>query len=113
MAHLEDYQLAQTIYLALQDLRSRSTPATRLELDAIATQAALGPNSRQEDKRSHVEEARAEAWLGICRLAAATAENHYAVNHNELDKIVDLDPLWSVALERAHTWIEEAGAPND
>jgi hypothetical protein len=40
MVQLEDYELTQTIHRALQDLRSRATPATRLELDSIA---APGP----------------------------------------------------------------------
>jgi hypothetical protein len=110
MAHFEDYKQAQTIHRALADLRSRATPATLLELDAVAAQAALPMSWPRQDNRSYVDDARTNAWLGICRIAAATAENQYAVNHNEPDKLVDRDPLWSVALERVQTWIEEANS---
>jgi hypothetical protein len=44
----------------------------------------------------------------ICRLAAATAENQNAVNHNEPYKLVDMSPLWAVALDRVQAWIDEA-----
>ena len=43
----------------------------------------------------------AHAWLAVCRLAAATAENQNAVNHDEPTKVVNIGPLWSVALDRA------------
>lgn len=39
MAHFEDFELVRSIYRALQDLRSRETSATVLELDAIPAQA--------------------------------------------------------------------------
>jgi hypothetical protein len=108
MAHFEDYELAQRIYRALQDLRSRKTSATVLELDAIASQAAIDPNWRQRDSRSYVDETRTDAWLAVCRLAAATAENQNAVNHHEPNKVVDIGPLWSVALDRVQAWVKEA-----
>jgi hypothetical protein len=108
MAHFEDFELARRVYRTLQDLRSRNTSATVLELDAIAAQAAIPPNWQQRENRSYVDEARTDAWLAICRLAAATAENQYAVNHDEPNKFVDIGPLWSVALDRAQAWIEEA-----
>ena len=108
MAHFEDFELARSIYRALQDLRSRNTSATVLELDAIATQAAIPPNWQRRDNRSYVDEARTDAWLAVCRLAAATAENQNAVNHDEPNKVIDIGPLWSMALDRAQAWIEEA-----
>ena len=43
MAHFEDFELARSVYRALQDLRSRKTSATVLELDAIPAQAAIPP----------------------------------------------------------------------
>ena len=43
MAHFEDFELARSVYWALQDLRSRNTSATVLELNAIAAQAAIPP----------------------------------------------------------------------
>jgi hypothetical protein len=92
----------------LQDLRSRNTSATVLELDAIAAQAAIPPSWQRRDNRSCVDEARTDAWLAFCRLAAATAENQNPVNHDEPTKVVNIGPLWSVALDRAQAWIEEA-----
>ena len=74
MAHFEDFELARSVYRALQDLRSRKTSATVLELDAIAAQAAIPPNWQRRDNRSYVDEARTDAWLAVCRLAAATTE---------------------------------------
>ena len=51
---------------------------------------------------------RTDTWLAVCRLAGATAENQNAVNHDEPNKVIDIGPLWSVALDRALAWIEEA-----
>ena len=61
MAHFEDFELARSVYRALQDLRSRNTSATVLELDAIAAQAAIPPSSQRRDNRSYVDEARTDA----------------------------------------------------
>jgi hypothetical protein len=112
MAHFEDYELAQIIHRTLQELRTRKTSATVLELDAIAAQAALPASCHRQESRSYVDEARTDAWLAVSRLAAATAENQTAVNYNEPDKIVDMGALWAVALDRVRAWIDEArGGP--
>ena len=37
-----------------------------------------------------------------------TAENQNAVNEDEPTKVIDIGPLWSVALDRAQELIEEA-----
>ena len=41
MAHFKDYELAQRIHSALQELRSRKTSATVLELDGIGLACEL------------------------------------------------------------------------
>jgi hypothetical protein len=110
MSHgtFRDFELARSVYQALQGLRSRKTSATVLELDAIAAQAAIPPNWQRRDNRSYVDEARTDAWLAVCRLVAATTENQNAVNQDEPTKVIDVGPLWSVALDRAQAWIEDA-----
>ena len=32
------------------------------------------------------------------------------LNHNEPEKVIGLNPLWSVALDRVRKWIDEASS---
>ena len=50
----------------------------------------------------------ANAWLAICRLACETANNEVAAGENRPDKMVDTDPLWSVAIDSVQAWVTEA-----
>ena len=95
MAHFEDFELVRSIYRALQDLRSRKTSATVLELDAIPAQA-------------HSPELAAPGQSLLCNEAGRTPGLRFAVSlrrppksergqPRQPNKVIDIGPLWSVA----------------
>ena len=101
MAHFEDYELAQSIHRELLELRARANSATSVELNVIAAKAEL-------ESRATVDDARTNAWLAICRLASETANNETAAEENAPDRMIDIDPLWAIAIDRVQAWVTEA-----
>jgi hypothetical protein len=74
MPHL-DSELAESILQELRWLRLRATSPTAVEVQIIANKAAIGTDVVRLQSRKHVENVRAETWLGICELASVIAEN--------------------------------------
>jgi hypothetical protein len=101
MAHFEDYELAQKHSFELLELRARANSATSVELNVIAAKAEL-------ESRATVDDARTNAWLAICRLASETANNETAAEENAPNRMIDTDPLWAIAIDRAQAWVTEA-----
>jgi hypothetical protein len=101
-------KLAQSIHRELLELRARANSATSVELSVIAAKAELPTNWQPQESRATVDDARTNAWLAICRLASETANNETAAEENAPNRMIDTDPLWAIAIDRAQAWVTEA-----
>jgi hypothetical protein len=63
---------------------------------------------RPPENGATVDDARANAWLAICRLASETANNETAAEENAPDRMIDTDPLWAVAIDCVQAWVTQA-----
>jgi hypothetical protein len=110
LVHYEDFELAQSVKRELMQLRSRPTMPTSEDIMLVARQAALtGPSPRAG--RGTVDNIRAEAWLAICKLAAAIDGNARLIEEKRSDALVSTSLLWSRAIDLGQAWIRAAEQP--
>jgi hypothetical protein len=82
--HYEDFELAQSVKRELMQLRSRPTMPTSEDIMLVGRKAALTGSSPRAG-RAAVDNMRAEAWLAICKLAAAIDGNARLMEENQPD----------------------------
>ena len=110
LVHYEDFELAQSVKRELMQLRSRPTMPTSEDIMLAARKAALTGSSPRAG-RAAVDEIRAEAWLAICKLAAAIDGNACLIEENRPDALVNTSLLWARAIDLGQAWMRAAEHP--
>jgi hypothetical protein len=105
LVHYEDFELAQSVKRELMQLRSRSTMPNSEDVMLVARKAALTGG------RAAVDEIRVEAWLSICKLAAAIDRNARLIEENRPDSLVNTSLLWARAIDLSQAWMRAAEEP--
>jgi hypothetical protein len=105
LVHYEDFELAQSVKRELMQLRSRSTMPNSEDVMLVARKAALTGG------RAAVDEIRVEAWLSICKLAAAIDRNARLIEGNRPDSLVNTSLLWARAIDLGQAWMRAAEEP--
>jgi hypothetical protein len=99
-----DFELAQSVKRELMELRSRPTLPTSEDVMLIARKAALISSSNCAG-RAAGDKIRAEAWLAICKLAAAIDRNARLIEENRPDALVNTSLLWARAIDLGQVWM--------
>jgi hypothetical protein len=99
-----DFELAQSVKRELMELRSRPTLPTSEDVMLIARKAALIGSSNCAG-RAAGDKIRAEAWLAICKLAAAIDRNARLIEENRPDALVNTSLLWARAIDLGQVWM--------
>ena len=84
-------------------LRSRPTMPTSEDIMLVAGKAALTGSSHRAS--TAVDKIRAEAWLAICKLAAAIDGNARLIEENRPDALVNTSLLWARAIDLCQVWM--------
>ena len=104
LVHYEDFELAQSVKRELMQLRSRPTMPTSEDIMLVARKAALTGSSHRAC-RAAVDKIRAEAWLAICKLAAAIDGNARLIEENRPEALVNTSLLWARAIDLGQVWM--------
>ena len=110
LVHYEDFELAQSVKRELMQLRSRPTMPTSEDIMLVGRKAALTGSSPRAG-RAAVDNIRAEAWLAICKLAAAIDGNARLLEENQPDALVNTSLLWARAIDLGQAWMRVAEQP--
>jgi hypothetical protein len=110
LVHYEDFELAQSVKRELMQLRLRSTMPNSKDVMLVARKAALA-GSLPGACRAAVDKIRVEAWLAICKLAAAIDRNARLIEGNRPDALVNTSLLWARAIDLGQAWMRAAKEP--
>jgi hypothetical protein len=102
LIHCVDFELAQSVKRELMQLRSWPTVPTSEDIMLVARKAALDGSSPGAGRAAEI---RAEAWLAICKLAAAIEEDTRLTDDNRSDALVNASLLWARAIDLGHVWM--------
>jgi hypothetical protein len=102
LVHCADFELAQSVKRELMQLRSRPTVPTSEDIMLVAHKAALDGSTPRAGRTAEI---RGEAWLAICKLAAAIEENTRLIEENRSDALVNTSLLWARAIDLGQVWM--------